>query len=70
MSLPIAATGPLKVLMKPILTVFCWATAGAAATRQREDRAAGKQYAFHDVSTLRNEMTGGELSAPRPRRAI
>ena len=28
MSLPIAAVGPLKVLMKPILTVFCWAEAG------------------------------------------
>ena len=24
MSLPIAATGPLNVEMKPILTVFCW----------------------------------------------
>jgi hypothetical protein len=32
MSLPIAATGPLNVLTKPILMVFCWATtAGAAA---------------------------------------
>ena len=31
MSLPIAATGPLNELMKPILIVFCWATVGAAA---------------------------------------
>src|SRR5579863_8216412 len=32
MSLPIAAGGPLKVLMKPILTVFSWAVAGPAAS--------------------------------------
>src|SRR6185369_17805724 len=32
MSLPMAATGPLNELMKPILTVFCWAADGAAAT--------------------------------------
>ena len=25
MSLPMTATGPLKVEMKPILTDFCWA---------------------------------------------
>ena len=31
MSLPIAATGPLNVLMKPILMVFCCASVGAAA---------------------------------------
>src|ERR1700730_19051131 len=30
MSLPIAATGPLKVLMKPILIVFCRGVAGEA----------------------------------------
>jgi hypothetical protein len=30
MSLPMAATGPLNVLMKPILTLFSWATAGPA----------------------------------------
>src|SRR6185312_2274636 len=32
MSLPITATGPLNVLMKPILMVFCWAAAGPAAS--------------------------------------
>src|SRR4051795_5860137 len=32
MSFPMAATGPLNELMKPILTVFCWAADGAAAT--------------------------------------
>src|SRR5262245_37424417 len=31
MSLPITAVGPLKVLIKPILTVFCCAGAGAIA---------------------------------------
>jgi hypothetical protein len=31
MSLPMAAGGPLNVLMKPILTVFSWAAAGPAA---------------------------------------
>jgi hypothetical protein len=30
MSLPIAATGPENVEMKPILTVFCCASAGPA----------------------------------------
>src|SRR5262249_15393959 len=35
MSLPMAATGPLKVLMKPILMVFCWATAGATPSATR-----------------------------------
>ena len=30
--LPITATGPLKVETKPILTVFCWAIAGPAAS--------------------------------------
>src|SRR5262249_6675797 len=34
MSLPITATGPLNVLMNPILIVFCWATAGPAASRK------------------------------------
>src|SRR5215470_779037 len=29
MSLPMAAGGPLNVLMKPILMVFCWGSAGA-----------------------------------------
>src|SRR5262245_10804755 len=32
MSLPMAATGPLKVLMKPILIVLFWAVAGPAAS--------------------------------------
>ena len=32
MSLPITAVGPLNVLIKPILTVFCWAIAGPAAS--------------------------------------
>src|SRR6516164_7800925 len=31
MSLPIAATGPLNVLIKPILIVFCCGMAGEAA---------------------------------------
>ncbi len=31
MSLPIAATGPLNVEMKPILIVFCCAVAGPVA---------------------------------------
>ena len=35
MSLPIAAIGPLKVLTKPILMVFCWATDGAATIAAR-----------------------------------
>ncbi len=44
MSLPMAATGPLNELMKPILTVFCWATVGAAAiAASSRGRAAGKQ---------------------------
>jgi hypothetical protein len=29
MSLPMAAAGPLKLLMNPILIVFCWGSAGA-----------------------------------------
>ena len=32
MSLPMAAVGPLNVLTKPILTVFCWAMAGPATS--------------------------------------
>src|SRR5262245_10571122 len=32
MSLPMAATGPLNVLMKPILIVLFWAVAGPAAS--------------------------------------
>src|SRR5215469_10853988 len=32
MSLPMAAPGPLNVLMKPILIVFCWAVAGDMAS--------------------------------------
>src|SRR5215204_1458563 len=35
MSLPIAATGPLKVETKPILMVFCWATDGAETIAAR-----------------------------------
>ena len=32
MSAPITAVGPLKVLMKPILTVLSWAIAGPEAS--------------------------------------
>src|SRR5215475_11953613 len=32
MSLPMTATGPLNVLMNPILMDFCWADAGTAAS--------------------------------------
>ena len=32
MSLPITAVGPLKVLTKPILTFFSWASAGQVAS--------------------------------------
>jgi len=34
---------PLNELMKPILTVFCWATVGAAVTAAMLQRAARKQ---------------------------
>ena len=40
MSLPITATGPLKVETKPILTGFCCAAAGRDAERERR---AGQQ---------------------------
>ena len=51
MSLPMAAVGPLNVLMKPILTVFSWAAAGPAS--QRERGCGGNACLDHCVSSLR-----------------
>src|SRR5262245_30969403 len=59
MSLPITAVGPLNVLTKPIFTDFCWAEAGAAASRA--SAVVASRALFIAVSPRR--VTGGDLSA-------
>ena len=63
MSLPIAATGPPNVEMKPILTVFCCAKVGAGAlrrARQPRSRAIG---CVSLESCLPDETLIGSLAA-------
>ena len=45
MSLPITAVGPLKVLMKPILTGLPWPAAGPGG--KRRERRHGNQLSPH-----------------------
>ena len=47
MSLPMAAVGPLNVLMKPILTVFCWAMAGPATSASAAAAAIALYHCVH-----------------------
>jgi hypothetical protein len=62
MSLPIAAGGPLNVLMKPILIVYSWAPAGPATSASTV--AAATPVLIICVSSLRLARSeGARLSA-------
>src|SRR6187399_2115443 len=66
MSVPMAATGPLNELMKPILTVFCWAKVGAAAITAI---AAAAQPASNRRFMIGN-LRSGTLKTSLARRAL
>src|SRR5882757_8140982 len=62
MSLPMAATGPLNELMKPILTVFCWAADGAAATAASATTAQLASNKRFMIGNPPDEILGGSLA--------
>src|SRR6478672_10183187 len=62
MSLPMAATGPLNELMKPILMVFCWATVGAAAMTASAAAAQPARNRRFMTENLRSETLGTSLA--------
>ncbi len=61
MSLPITAVGPLNVLMKPILTAFCWAEIGLADSTSTPPRTAAP---VASVAKCRRKSAAGELCSP------
>src|SRR5438445_13831826 len=65
MSLPMAATGPLKLETNPILTVFCWARAGAVASAAIAQAANKVRFMTKNPpdETLQKRLARGGLAA-------